>query len=216
MKKILGLGNALVDALIQIDNDDIFKELHLYKEGMTLIEESTHKKIANRLKSLSFKRSNGGSAGNALSCIAALGGDASFVGRIGADENGAFYEAESKQRGVKFIPLRDPSLPTGVANTFISDGGLRTFATYLGAAALLEAKHLDAAMPQDVDYVFIEGYLVQNHELIERAVELSHQRGAKVCLDLASWNIVESEHAFFERLLPNIDIVFANEDERAP
>ena len=57
---------------------------------------------------------------------------------------------------------------------------------------------------------------MQNHELIERAVELSHQRGAKVCLDLASWNIVESEHAFFERLLPNIDIVFANEDERAP
>ena len=213
MKKILGLGNALVDALIQIDNDDIFRELHLHKEGMTLIEESTHKKNANRLKSLSFKRSTGGSAGNALSCVAALGGDASFVGRIGADENGAFYEAESKQRGVKFIPLRDPSLPTGVANTFISDGGLRTFATYLGAAALLEAKHLDAAMPQDVDYVFIEGYLVQNHELMERAVELSHQRGAQVCLDLASWNIVESEHAFFERLLSNIDIVFANEDE---
>ena len=109
MKKILGLGNALVDALIQIDNDNIFNELSLCKEGMTLIKESTHKKIANRLKSLSFKRSNGGSAGNALSCIAALGGDASFVGRIGADENGAFYEAESKQRGVKFIPLRDPS-----------------------------------------------------------------------------------------------------------
>ena len=26
MKKILGLGNALVDDLIQIDNDNIFKE----------------------------------------------------------------------------------------------------------------------------------------------------------------------------------------------
>ena len=71
MKKILGLGNALVDALIQIDNDNILKELSLHKEGMTLIEESTHKKIANRLNSLSFKRSTGGSAGNALSCIAA-------------------------------------------------------------------------------------------------------------------------------------------------
>ena len=95
MKKILGLGNALVDALIQIDNDNIFKELSLHKEGMTLIEESTHKKIANSLKSFSCKRSTGGSAGNTLSCVAALGGDASFVGRIGADENGAFYEAES-------------------------------------------------------------------------------------------------------------------------
>jgi len=71
MKKILGIGNALVDALIQIDNDNILKELSLHKGGMTLIEEDTHKKIANRLKSLSFKRSTGGSAGNALACVAA-------------------------------------------------------------------------------------------------------------------------------------------------
>ena len=144
------------------------------------------------------------------------GGDASFVGRIGRDSNGDFYTTETQQRGVHFIPLHDPTLPTGVANTFISEGGQRTFATYLGAAALLEAEQLECVMPDEVDYVFIEGYLVQNHRLIEHAVELSHQRGAKVCLDLASWNIVESEHAFFERLLPHIDIVFANEDERAP
>lgn len=44
MKKILGIGNALVDALIQIDNDNILKELSLHKGGMTLIEEDTHKK----------------------------------------------------------------------------------------------------------------------------------------------------------------------------
>ena len=50
MKKILGLGNALVDALIQIDNDNIFKELSLCKEGMTLIEESTHQKIVKPSK----------------------------------------------------------------------------------------------------------------------------------------------------------------------
>ena len=113
MKKILGIGNALVDALIQIDNDNILKELSLHKGGMTLIEEDTHKKIANRLKSLSFKRSTGGSAGNALACVAAMGGDASFVGRIGRDSNGDFYTTETQQRGVHFIPLHDPTLPTG-------------------------------------------------------------------------------------------------------
>ena len=112
MKKILGIGNALVDALIQIDNDNILKELSLHKGGMTLIEEDTHKKIANRLKSLSFKRSTGGSAGNALACVAAMGGDASFVGRIGRDSNGDFYTTETQQRGVHFIPLPDPTLPT--------------------------------------------------------------------------------------------------------
>ena len=45
MKKILGLGNALGRRPNPIDNDNILKELSLHKEGMTLIEESTHKKL---------------------------------------------------------------------------------------------------------------------------------------------------------------------------
>ena len=39
MKKILGVGTALVDVICQVD-DNIISELNLSKGSMTLIEES--------------------------------------------------------------------------------------------------------------------------------------------------------------------------------
>lgn len=213
MKKILGIGNALVDALIRIDNEVILKELNLPKGGMTLIDEVTFERMTRRLKDYVVERRTGGSAGNALLTAAALGGRAAFIGKTGRDDNGRFYTHEREQQGVKPIALFHDRLPTGVATTFITPDGERTFATYLGAAATMEACELRKEWFEGADYFLVEGYLVQNHDLINTAIDMAHRAGAKVCLDLASWNIVEADHDFFTYLLPKIDIVFANEDE---
>ena len=63
------------------------------------------------------------------------------------------------------------------------------------------------------DLFYIEGYLVQNHALIEAAVRHARQAGLTVCIDLASYNVVEAERDFFLQLLTQTDIVFANEQE---
>ena len=64
------------------------------------------------------------------------------------------------------------------------------------------------------DYLYVEGYLVQNHALILRAVELAKEAGLKVCLDLASYNIVEADRDFFIHIVDQyVDVVFANEEE---
>lgn len=213
MKKILGIGNALVDALVCIDNEFILNELNLPKGGMTLIDEETFEKMNRRLKDLNVERRTGGSAGNALLTVASLGGRAAFIGKTGHDDNGDFYAKERAGQGVEPIALFHDSLPTGVATTFITPDGERTFATYLGAAATMEARELKQEWFDGADYFLVEGYLVQNHDLIDTAIEMAHRAGAKVCLDLASWNIVKEDHDFFEYLLPKIDIVFANEEE---
>ena len=70
-------------------------------------------------------------------------------------------------------------------STFISKDGERTFGTYLGAAALLDAEELKIADFEGYKYFYIEGYLVQSHALIRRAIELAREAGAKVVLDLA-------------------------------
>ena len=64
------------------------------------------------------------------------------------------------------------------------------------------------------DIFHIEGYLVQNHELIETAVKLAKQAGVKVSLDLAAFNVVEANLDFLKRIIAEyVDIVFANEEE---
>lgn len=214
MSTIIGIGNALVDALFLTQDESVIDKFGLQKGGMQLIDSVKYSEISRATAELSAELRTGGSAGNATLCFAKLGGKAAFVGKLGRDYNGGFFSNERTQQGVLPIELYD-ELPTGVAMTFITPDGERTFATFLGAAARMSADELCAEWFEGYDYFFIEGYLVQNHALIETAVDMAHAAGAKVCLDLASYNIIKEDHAFFEHLLTKTDIVFANEEESA-
>ena len=83
-----------------------------------------------------------------------------------------------------------------------------------GAAFTLKAEDLSLDMFKGYAYLFIEGYLVQDHDMILRAIELAKEAGLQVCLDMASYNIVEGDLEFFSLLVNKyVDIVFANEEE---
>lgn len=213
MKRILGIGNALVDALTLIPNDKILSELNLPKGSMQLIDEARFADICERQKSLEVKCTTGGSACNTVLAVANLCGEAGLIGCIGKDQTGKFFAENCQKHHIKTHLYEHPSLPTGIANTFISTDGQRTFGTYLGAASSLTADMLQKEWFAGYALVHIEGYLVQNHALLRHAIQLAKDCGLLVSLDLAGYNIVEAEHAFFEQLLPQVDIVFANEEE---
>ena len=212
MKRILGIGNALVDVLTKVDNEQILSELHLPKGSMQLLSTEAYAEVTRRMQALPTKLTTGGSACNTLLALSHLDAPTGMIGKIGDDENGRFFASYFAQRGISTRLLQD-SRPTGVASTFITPDGQRTFGTYLGAAARLTADELQQAWFEGYDYFYIEGYLVQNHDLVLRAIELAHAAGCEVCLDLASYNIVEADLDFFRALMPSIDIVFANEQE---
>lgn len=213
MKKIIGIGNALVDALVTLPNDDLLYDFGLPKGSMTLIGDDEQKRIQECFASLDVQRATGGSAGNTMLALAHLGAEPGFIGAVGDDATGEFFAANCEKCGIEAHLTKLP-VQSGIAYTFISPGGERTFATYLGAAAMMGPENLTAEMLEGYDYLYIEGYLVQNHALILRAVELAKEKGLKVCLDLASYNIVEADHEFFVRLVTlYVDVVFANEEE---
>ena len=87
--------------------------------------------------------------------------------------------------------------PSGVASTFVSPCGERTFGTYLGASAKLCADDLSRSMFEGYSYFYIEGYLLQDHDLIVRAMQLAKEAGLQICLDMASYNVVEAEREIF-------------------
>ena len=90
----------------------------------------------------------------------------------------------------------------------------RTFAVYLGAALELAPEDLKPEYFEGYDYFHIEGYLVQNQQLLRRAVELAKEAGCYISIDLASYNVVESNEAFLHDIVENyVNIVFANESE---
>ena len=212
MKKLLGMGNALVDALLRLENDDLLARLGLQKGAMLLISTDRFHEIRQRLEGLPMARATGGSAANTVQALARLGMKPGFIGMTGRDESGRFIARQCRRLNIEPF-LLGSDLPTGIASTFISPDGQRTFATFLGAAAELRAGQLRPEWFRGYDYFHVEGYLVQNHELIERAIDLAHQAECLVSLDLSSYNVVAADRDFFAHLLGKTDIAFANEDE---
>lgn len=213
MNRIIGIGNALVDLLARIENDDILQSLNLPKGSMQLLDEARYRDISARLAALRPQRATGGSACNTMLALAQLGEKPAVIGKVGADDNGRLFADNCRLTGITPHLLTDALHPTGVASTFISPDGQRTFGTYLGAAALLEPDDVKAEWLSGPEYLYVEGYLVQNHALMERLLDLAGQYGLKICLDLASYNIVEADRDFFSHLVSRAYLVLANEDE---
>ena len=213
MKKILGMGNALTDILLQIETDELLNKLSLLKGGMQLINSDKVADIQKHLKMSEAKMATGGSASNTVNGITRLGGKAGFFGKIGRDEVGEFFMKDTLHNGV--IPhLSYSEQKSGTCTVLVSDDGERTLCTFLGAACELEPADLKPAMFEGYDIFHIEGYLVQNHDLIYTAIKMAKEAGLLVSIDLASYNVVEANLEFLKSMIADyVDIVFANEEE---
>jgi len=213
MKKILGMGNALTDVLVQLDNEIHLEKLGLPKGSMQLVDSDKNAAVQEYIRNMSKQMIAGGSASNTMRGIACLGGYSTFVGMVGKDEVGKVFEQELKDTGVS-TNLFFSNIPSGTATAFISPDGERTFATHLGAAIGMTAELLTPELFKGYDIFHIEGYLVQNHDLIRKAVHIAKYEGLKVSLDLASYNVVEENLEFLQTLVRDyVDILFANEEE---
>lgn len=213
MKKILGLGNALTDILLQVTDDDI-KALGVPKGSMNLIsfEQAVH--IQQQFASVRKSMIAGGSASNTINAIASMGGEASIVGKLGNDEIGEFFRQDTIKNGVKNPRFFVSDLISGCCIVLITPDGERTFCTYLGAAADFREDNITPDIFIGFDIFHIEGYMVQNHDVIEKAMRLAKEAGLLVSLDLASFNIINENKEFITHLVHDyVDIVFANEDE---
>ncbi len=213
MDKVLGIGNALVDIMTRLKNDDLLKEFNLPKGSMQLIDQDFVNKIIQATEDLEKLQSSGGSAANTIHGLARLGAPAGFIGKVGEDELGDFFYDDMKKNNI------DPKLfrtqtTTGRSYALISPDSERTMATMLGAAVELSPDELTEELFKGYQYLHIEGYLILNHELLKKAFELAKNQGMQVSIDLASFNVVEDNLEFLKTFVKDyVDIIFANEEE---
>lgn len=213
MKKVLGMGNALVDIMTRLENDELLNSFSLPKGSMQLVDLPFIEKLGESTKELSKQQTSGGSAANTIHGLANLDIETGFIGKVGRDELGQFFKSDMIHCGIQ-PKLFESDSPTGRAMALVSPDSERTFATYLGAAVEISAGNLSVNLFTGYDYFHVEGYLVQDHNLIEIALKLAKEAGLTVSLDLASYNVVETNLDFLKRIVKDyVDIVFANEEE---
>ena len=213
MKRVIGIGNALTDMLVNLKSDSVLGRFQLKKGSMSLVDTKLQTEISKSVAGLPYSLSLGGSAGNTIRAMARLGASVGFIGKVGHDKTGDFFEQALENLGVEPIIFRGEER-SGKCVSLISPDGERTMVTHLGAALELTAQEIEPEIFEGYDCLYVEGYLVQNHELIRSAARLAKECGLQVAIDLASFNIVAENLEFLRTLVRDyVDIVFANEDE---
>jgi ribokinase len=160
----------------------------------------------------------GGQAANVAAWSAALGAQARFIGKRGADASGEVAEADLLRRAVDvFGP--PPHGRNGVVVSLVELNGERTMVSDRGVAPELETDELEPEWFDGADWLHLSGYSLMREPIgtaAERAAELARERGAKVSVDLSSVNVirefgVDELRARLSRVRP--DAVFGNEAE---
>jgi|GEM_PF-327334 len=216
--EIVGVGNPVVDLISPIE-EGFLKRLGVKEGGMGLITPEEAGRIWAGIKG--WKISAGGSVANTMAALGMLGVGSGFVGSIGRDRFGRFFQKEMASCGVECL-LIEERLPTARSFVLISRDGERTMLTSLGAAKVLRCTHLPSIISfiKNACIVYIEGYLMDGDDgepVVKGVAEAAASGGVKVVIGLSDARCVERHKTFLKELVSSINggVILANEEEAA-
>ena len=108
--KILGIGNALVDTMIKLENDSVLKDFNFPKGSMQLVEREVIVKLNDITAKLKKSYSSGGSVANAVHGLAKLGIHTGYIGKIGEDDTGRAFLNDMNSVDVNTKMLKSSTL----------------------------------------------------------------------------------------------------------
>jgi len=214
-KKILGIGNAIVDVLAKVD-DEFLNKNKLIKGSMKLINEAEFEELKKDIKI--EKVVAGGSVANTMAGIAHLKGNSSFIGKINSDNFGEMYRKSLQDINVNFSYLeKDENLSTGASIILITPDSERTMCTYLGISSHLSADDINENNIIDQELIFLEGYLWDkgiSEKMFKHAISIAKKNKVKIAMSLSDiFCVTRHKQDFYNLLRNDLDILIGNENE---
>jgi fructokinase len=214
-KKILGIGNAIVDVLAKVDDEFLVKK-NFVKGSMKLINKSEFEDLKKNIKI--EKVVAGGSVANSMSGIAYLKGSPSFIGKINSDSFGEIYKKSLEDINVNFPYIqKNENLSTGASIILITPDSERTMCTYLGISSHLSENDINENNIINNELIFLEGYLWDkgiSEKMFKHAINIAKKNKIKIAMSLSDIFCVNRHKEDFYNLLKNdLDILIGNENE---
>ena len=214
-KKILGIGNAIVDVFVKVDDDFLLKN-NLTKGSMKLIEKDEFESLKSTIKIEKIEA--GGSVANTMAGIAYIGGHSSFIGKVNSDEFGSIYKKSLEKIKVNFLYSgKNENFSTGASIIFITPDSERTMCTYLGISSQLSKKDINEDQVKGHEIIFLEGYLWDkgiSEEMFKNVISLAKKKNIKVAMSLSDiFCVTRHREDFFKLLKNDLNILIGNENE---
>lgn len=189
MKKVLVIGSAIMDIVKYVDKYPKCGETIICKELLT---------------------NPGGKGANQAVAVARIGGDVTFLGKVGNDEYGKILLETLKENGVKAKLIIDDKTPTGIASIIVEkDTAENTIVVYKGANDKLSLKDIDdnISLIKEADVILLQFEIPL--ETVEHIVKIANSLNKIIILNPAPALKVN------EKLLKNVTYLTPNRFELA-
>jgi ribokinase len=172
-RKIVVVGSSNMDMVVKTN--------HIPVPGETVLSGS-------------FFMNPGGKGANQAVAVARLGGEVTFISKMGNDIFGKQFSQLFSDEGIdtRYI-MSDEDLPSGVALITVDDAGENSIVVASGANANLQSSDMDGSLTQ----IAVSGILLVQLEIpmdtVNYVVKYAHENGVKVILNPAPANVLSQE-----------------------
>lgn len=155
-----------------------------------------------------FKVNPGGKGANQAVAVRRMGGDLTFITKVGDDMFGRQAIENFRADGINtdFVSVT-PDYPSGVASIYVDAKGENCIAVASGANEALSCKDIDAAAEVIAKAEIMLLQLETSIETVTYAAKMAKRNGVTVVLNPAPARILPEE------LLRNVDIIIPNRTE---
>ncbi|MED5369961.1 MAG: adenosine kinase [Myxococcota bacterium] len=215
---VAGLGNALVDALVQIPDDSVLEKLGLTRGLMHPVDHERWEELMAAVKDYGVEVHTGGSCANTIAALGLMGLDTTFCGQVGDDHLGRLYAKRMHEACGHECLHTSHEQPTGKVLALISQQDAeRTMCTDLGASVQLPHIGTFAELIKDAKVLHVTGYLFLGGPMAEaawEALEVAKAAGIPISLDVADPFVVGTvKDAMWRAVKDYADVVFLNAEE---
>lgn len=168
-----------------------------------VIHSDAMPKLGETLVGRRFQINAGGKGLNQAVAIAKLGGNVSFLGAVGEDDNGTFLVNTLRQYGVAFEGVVSDTAPTGIAMITVV-GGDNFILLDAGANGTLTPEWVLQIEPRIAESDFCVLQLEIPAETVLEICRIAHHSGTKIVLNPAPFQkLPETVYACVDYLIPN-------------
>lgn len=212
---IVGIGNAIVDLIAEVD-DSYLEKNSINKGSMSLVDYDVVNRIGNEVDIV--KTISGGSVANSIVCIAQQNLKTVFIGKVNQDELGKKFAKGLAEENVEFkITKSLANKHTARCIILVSTDAERTMNTYLGVSQELKEEDVDLNIIEESSILYLEGYLwdLDNaKKAIKKSISTAINSETKIAFSISDAFCVDRFREEFIDLVNNsADIIFANESE---
>jgi sugar/nucleoside kinase (ribokinase family) len=215
---VCGIGNALLDALVLVDDDGVLHRHGLKRGTMHLVQDARWQAVFEEVRAGGVELQPGGSCANAVSTVSLLGGRATYCGVVGDDVHGQQYlHGIQSVMGEVFVSVREGAASGKCLSLVSRRDAERTMLTDLAIAMDLSEPELPVEAIETARWLHVTGYLLTGGRMVDAAfaaLDRALRAGTRISFDVGDAFVIDHFRDRVQEVVRRYaDLVFLNEEE---